>query len=309
MDWLVYWMVRGVVALIQGLPLRWAARLGRAGGAVAFWLDGRHRRVALRNLDQCFGAEKSADELRRIARENFRRIGENFVSAIKTASMSDTELDEVLKVNGAEKLLAAESGRGSRNCIVAIGHFGNFELYARRAMCIMGLKPATTYRGLKSPALNRLLQSLRQRSGCRFFERRTDAKALRQALNESGLLLGLLADQHAGDHGLWLPFLGRECSTSAAPAVFALRYDSTLYTAICYRTGLARWVIEVGDQIPTEENGKARSVEEITRDVNRAFETAVLRDPANWFWVHQRWKPKKSRTRSVPSSTAEVLEA
>jgi len=108
---------------------------------------------------------------------------------------------------------------------------------------------------------------------------------------------------------LWVPFLGRECSTSAAPAVFALRYDATLYTAICYRTSLARWVIEVGDQIPTEENGKARSVEEITRDVNRAFETAVLRDPANWFWVHQRWKPKKSRTRSVPSSTAEVLEA
>ena len=27
------------------------------------------------------------------------------------------------------------------------------------------------------------------------------------------------------------------------------------------------------------------------RDVNRAFEIAVRRDPANWFWVHRRWKP------------------
>jgi lauroyl/myristoyl acyltransferase len=26
------------------------------------------------------------------------------------------------------------------------------------------------------------------------------------------------------------------------------------------------------------------------RDVNRAFEAAVRRDPANWFWVHRRWK-------------------
>jgi KDO2-lipid IV(A) lauroyltransferase len=28
------------------------------------------------------------------------------------------------------------------------------------------------------------------------------------------------------------------------------------------------------------------------RDVNRAFEAAVRRDPANWFWVHDRWKTK-----------------
>ena len=26
------------------------------------------------------------------------------------------------------------------------------------------------------------------------------------------------------------------------------------------------------------------------RDVNRSFEAAVRRDPANWFWVHRRWK-------------------
>jgi lauroyl/myristoyl acyltransferase len=27
--------------------------------------------------------------------------------------------------------------------------------------------------------------------------------------------------------------------------------------------------------------------------VNQAFEQAVRRDPANWFWVHNRWKPVK----------------
>ena len=157
--------------------------------------------------------------------------------------------------------------------------------------------------------MNRLLQSLREQSGCLFFERRTDAKALRSALNESGLLLGLLADQHGGDGGLWAPFLGQECSTSTAPAVLALRYDGLLYTAICYRVGLAQWTVEVGDQIPTHENGNARSVEEITRDVNRAFESAVLRDPANWFWVHQRWKPRKRKFRDGVREAAEALDA
>ncbi len=87
-----------------------------------------------------------------------------------------------------------------------------------------------------------------------------------------------------------LPFLGHDCDTSAAPAVFALRYHCPLHTAICYRIGLAKWRIEVGDEIPTRENGAPRSIEAIMRDVNRAFEIAVRRDPANWFWVHRRWK-------------------
>ena len=308
MDAVLYWIARGAVTLVQALPLRWGAWLGRAGGAFFYWMDARHRQVALRNLKQCFDREKSGAEIRAIARENFRRIGEGFVSAIKTSSMSDDELKGVLKVNGAQKLLASDCGSGSRNCIVAIGHFGNFELYARSAMCICGLKPATTYRGLRPPSLDRLLQSLRRRSGCRFFERRTDAKALRQALNDSGWLLGLLADQHAGDQGLRVPFLGHECSTSVAPAVFALRYDSPLYTAICYRTQLAGWVIEVGDQIPTLEEGKPRSVEDITKDVNAVFEKAILRDPANWFWVHQRWKPRKVRMRSDLNAPPPVVE-
>jgi KDO2-lipid IV(A) lauroyltransferase len=34
------------------------------------------------------------------------------------------------------------------------------------------------------------------------------------------------------------------------------------------------------------------------RDVNRAFEIAVRRDPANWFWVHKRWKIPKPEVRS-----------
>jgi tetraacyldisaccharide 4'-kinase len=58
MDTLLYWFAKLLVTLLQALPLRTVARLGRAGGAVAFHLDGRHRRVALRNLTMCF-PEKS----------------------------------------------------------------------------------------------------------------------------------------------------------------------------------------------------------------------------------------------------------
>jgi KDO2-lipid IV(A) lauroyltransferase len=64
---------------------------------------------------------------------------------------------------------------------------------------------------------------------------------------------------------------------------------------------LAKWEIEVGDEIPTRENGAPRSTADIMRDMNRAFEIAVRRDPANWFWVHRRWKGCESKVQSPES--------
>ena len=302
MEPLLYLAARILVAVIQGLPLRWVARLGRLGGGLAYLLDGRHRRVACRNLQMCFGGEKPADEIRLIARENFRRIGESFACAVKTASMSIQQLRPHVEFV-APALLAPDH---PVKMVAAIGHFGNFELYARFGQFAPGFRCATTYRGLRQESLNRLLQTLRERSGCEYFERRFDGPALRIFMRKPGVMLGLLADQHAGDAGLRLPFLGQDCSTSAAPAIFALRYDCALFTGICYRVGLARWRIEAGAEIPVRLNGEPRSAEAIMRDVNSAFEAAVRRDPANWFWVHNRWKPSSPGRRHAKRPAASV---
>ena len=109
------------------------------------------------------------------------------------------------------------------------------------------------------------------------------------------MLLGLLADQHGG------PRLAR-CRSSDMTAPPRPRRPclpcaiiASLHTAICYRIGLGRWRIEAGEEIPTHENGQPRPPAAIMRDVNRAFEVAVRRDPANWFWVHRRWKAVEDR--------------
>ena len=316
MGTLLYLGARALVALLQALPLTWVARIGRTGGAGFYWLDARHRRIALRNLKFCFGDVKSVLEIKALARENFRRIGENFCCAVKTAGMDADEIRRCVEVVGAEALENPPSTQRARSLVMAIGHFGNFELFARAAQLYRGYQSATTYRALRQPALNRLLQSLRAKSGCLLFERRSDAVTLKTAMSEQRIMLGLLADQHAGDKGLWLPFFGRECSTTAAPAVLALRYGCPLRTAICYRTGLGRWRIEVGEEIPTHDKGIARSSAAITLDINRAFEAVVRRDPANWFWVHNRWKatrPKiqgpRSKVQSPKSGSSEAISS
>jgi lauroyl/myristoyl acyltransferase len=308
MDTLLYLLVRFGIAIVQSMPVPIVVRIGRLGGLIAYWLDARHRNVAIRNLTMCFGKEKSETEIRALARENFCRLGENYLGAVKSAGMSPEAISPYFKVTGWEKISPYVPNAGPQSRIVAIGHFGNFELFTRLVQFVRGFQGAATYRALRQPSLNRLMQSLREQSGCKFFERRTESAALRAAMNSSGLLLGLLADQHAGRSGMRLPFLGHDCSTSSAPAIFALRYDCPLHVGFCYRTALGRWEIELSGEIPTRENGQARSKEDIMRDVNRAFEVAVRRDPANWFWVHDRWKPvKKKVAEAEPTSLDEDL--
>lgn len=304
MDLLLSLLASFLIRGLQKLSLPTVARFGRACGALVYWLDGRHRRVAIRNLTLCFGKEKRAKEIRELARENFRRIGENFACAVKTASMSVDELRSCVEFVAPALIAAGQKAEGTR-LVAAIGHFGNFELYARFGQFAPGLSTGTTYRGLRQPSLNRLLQSLREKSGCAFFERRFDAAALKAFMNQDGVLLGLLADQHGGPRGLRLPFLGVECSTSAAPALFALRYSARLFTGVCYRTGLGKWRIEAGPEIPTHtSDGRARPATDIMLEVNRAFAVAVRKDAANWFWVHNRWKGNPQALAEIDSAAA-----
>ena len=302
MNAIVYVVAWCVVKILQALPLRWVARFGRAAGAAAFLVDARHRRVAIKNLTQCFGKEMSAAQIRDLAKENFRRIGENYCCAAKTAAMTWEELAPHVKFEGPSWVMDRVAAK-PRSIVVAIGHFGNFELYARFGSANPNFQCATTYRALHPPSLNKLLQSLREKSGCNYFERRTDMAALKSWILPEGQMLGFLSDQHAGRSGVRAPFFGVDCATTAAPAVFALRYSQPLLVAICYRTDLACWRVEISEQIPTQDLGRARSVEALTVDINRAFETAVRRDPANWFWVHNRWKPDK-----LPASRPQAPE-
>src|SRR5688572_14641151 len=155
MDKLLYLVARTLVAFLQALPLRGVARLGRAGGALTYYLDARHRRVAVKNMTMCFGREKSPSEIRALAKENFRRLGENYASAIKTAVMTPEQLQPHFEFVGAEKILPHEANAGPQSRVVAIGHFGNFELYARFGQFVPVFKCATTYRGLRQSSLNR----------------------------------------------------------------------------------------------------------------------------------------------------------
>jgi len=293
-EWLLIAFAGLCLPFLLALPLRWVAAMGRAGGWVAWHLDRRHRQVALSNLEKCLGATMDSESRFALAREHFRRLGENYASALRTSVMTWNQVALHVDVSGLTSARSVMDAHPNRSIVVAIGHFGNFELFTWAKQAFPGIQIATTYRSLRQSLATQMLLRLRRRSGCLFFERRTESAALRRALRTQRLAVGFLADQHDG-RGIRLPFLGQDAGTSIAPAVFALRYGCPLITAFCFRVSFARWRLEMGDEIPTRNpDGGKRPIADITLDVNRSFERAIRRDPANWFWVHRRWKPGPS---------------
>jgi len=296
---LFYWLARSFVVLVQLMPLKLVALVGRFGGFVFYFLDVRHRRVAVNNLLACLCNSHSKKEIISIARENFCRIGEVYFSALKTAAIPSEKIGPVLSSKGEENISLAKREDGSLpSFLFALGHFGNFELFAKSGVFVPGYDLSTTYRGFRQPWLERLILSLRKKSGICFFDRRWDGVKLRAFMNRPGTITGLLADQSAGRSGLRLPFFGRPCSVTPSPALFALRYNLSLHGCFCRRLGLGRWEIEVGPEISTRFGGRARPIEDIMSDINSLFESFILEDPANWFWVHDRWKrPERAKMR------------
>jgi lauroyl/myristoyl acyltransferase len=43
-------------------------------------------------------------------------------------------------------------------------------------------------------------------------------------------------------------------------------------------------------------------------EVNAAYERAIRRDPANWFWPHRRWKSYYKRLENQQKENAENKE-
>jgi lipopolysaccharide heptosyltransferase II len=90
---------------------------------------------------------------------------------------------------------------------------------------------------------------------------------------------------------LWCPFFGRLASTSTLAATLALRTRAQVVPAAVYTVGVARWRCVLFPPIPTEST----AAEALTLQINAALEQQIREQPADWFWVHNRWKTPKPK--------------
>jgi len=102
--------------------------------------------------------------------------GENFACAA-TAVHAPRGLKPV-RPNSRPPTSSRRPGPKAAQLVVAIGHVGNFELYARFGSIAPPTK-AHHVPGLRQPSLNTPHAGFARALGCLYFERRTDGAALR----------------------------------------------------------------------------------------------------------------------------------
>jgi lipopolysaccharide heptosyltransferase II len=147
------------------------------------------------------------------------------------------------------------------------------------------VRNASVYQGLGNRFIDRHVRQTRSQTGLELFDRHDGFEPVIDLLRSGGGV-GVLSDQHAGDHGVWTPFFGRLASTSPLPALLARRTRAALIAAGVYATGYARWRMVFTERF--DQTGASIAV--LTSKINQVIEQQIRRAPEDWFWVHNRWK-------------------
>jgi len=287
LDFSIYLLYRAGTAIASALPVRLLFAIGNLVGLGAWMLLPKYRRLARRNLEIAFAKEKTPRELRRIARRHFQSLGANLLSSVKMGSMP---LEKMARFVQTENLDAVHQElRAGRPVILLLSHIGNWELFAQLFPHYVDyVRLSTVYQKLGNRYIDEHVRRKRARTGVELFDR---SEGFHQPIEllRSGGLIGILGDQHAGDHGLWTPFFGRLASTSPLSALLAKRTGAAVIAAAAHTEGPARWRMVFTPRLDSPDD----SVDSVTLKANATIEQQIRRAPEDWFWVHNRWKTPK----------------
>ena len=271
------------------LPRRLCLALGRLAGSILFRLDGRHRRLALRNLETAFGTEKTPEERLAIARASFRHFGAVTADILKLCHLSTARTQALLEVEGEEYLTGAlAAGRGA---LIVTGHLGNWEVGAA-AISRVG-KLNVIARRLDNSALEKELLGLRRRLGATVIYKKEAGRRVLEALR-AGEIVAILIDQNVlRREGVFVDFFGRPASTTPGLAAFHLRTGTPVVPSFCRPAagGTYRVVIHPPLDLPAAGPLEA-NVLNITQILTKIIETEIRRTPELWLWFHDRWRSR-----------------
>lgn len=282
-DRLVYILALLALGFIRLLPLSVCFVLGQAVGALLWFILPGYRRLARENLTVAFGREMSPAAIRELTFKHFITLGANVASAVKIPTLSQSAIERIAHIENLD-LIRDKIAKG-RPVLLAINHIGNWELYAQLVFQVPEAHFGTVYQALHNKLVDDLVNRDRRRLGVQTFDRKAGFQGALALLREPGIL-GVLVDQHAGNSGVWTPFFNRLCSTSPLSSTLAIRTAAAVIPAAIYTTGFARWRVVLGPEVAWS----ADKPEQLTLDINKALEKQVRVSPADWFWVHNRWK-------------------
>ncbi|MES2961271.1 MAG: lysophospholipid acyltransferase family protein [Pseudomonadota bacterium] len=216
--------------------------------------------------------------------DNLGRIVGEF-GHIGACKMEDIEsLLEISEESRENLRILKESGKGG---IIFGAHTGNWEV-GPKAFLKNGLKVSTVYRPLNNPYVEKMTANLR---GVAMIEKSASgSRKIIEEIKKGGFVI-ILVDQKVSE-GEPVKFFHDDAITTTSIARIALKYDVPLIPARSIRLGKKfRFYVEVEKPLAFQKSEDLNSdVLQLTRKVNIKLEEWIKQYPAQWFWVHNRWK-------------------
>ncbi len=288
-DWIADRLLRMLIAAALSLPLRLRLWLmGRFVARIMAPLAG-YRGRAMANLAHVW-PELSEDRKRALADAVADQAGRTMIENYDPAGLIRRMARVPLHGPG---VAAIEQARDQGQPVLFVtGHIGNFEA-PRAALVARGYRIGGLYRPMSNPYFNaHYAANMHALSEPVFEQGASGTRGLIRHLRAGGMAV-LLFDLY-DSAGVPIPFMGQPAPTLTSAAEIARRTGALMVPFFGLRgpDGIS-FRLEFDAPIPHGDPV------DMMRAATRALEDRVQAEPAQWFWIHRRWKPERQRRRAA----------
>ena len=281
------YLVLGLVWLIHWLPLRTQAALGRGLGWWLHLVVGSRRQVALRNLELCLPELDPAERVA-LVKQHFGWMGRSLIEHGLLWYASAQRLKRLILVEG-DVGLAERSGRP---VMWLAPHFAGLEQAGMATQLFQTRVGVNIYQNQSNPVLNRAVLAGRARFGrALMFARQASSLAVVRGIRRGHPFFNP-ADMDFGlRDAAFVPFFGVPAATLLAPARMVRSLNMVVQPVVV--TMLPRGRGYLVRFLPAWENFPG-AMDDLaaTAHINRWIESEVRRNPAQYLWVHRRFKTR-----------------
>jgi len=284
----LYYFVRFLIfsagLVRRKLWLRFCGMLGR----VACWFSPKPAARMVRHLTIAFGNEKSPREIQQLVKKTFEMLGKNAGDILRSLNVQNlADLEKFLVTTGLENYEhAVAKGKG---VMFLTCHLGAFDLQITN-MALRGLKPNIIGTALSDERLNQLLLKYRNAYGAIAIERGKESVRLFKAL-KSGGSIAILIDQDTKVKSRFVNFFGKPAATPIGATVLALKSGCAVVPTYVFLDENMQQQMRILPEIPLVYTGDDEQDLVInTQNFTNFTEQVVREHPAQWVWMHERWK-------------------
>ena len=291
-----HWQLHGlntktVFGLTCGVVSRTPRRVSYGIGHVSTWLAYHLMRqstaAVVENLRVVF-PERSAAELRALARETYHCYARDTIDFIRGLSMSKAQLTVHLStVRGFDRMLA-----GGKGALLVAGHFGNWELGGLVLRTIFDFPLTVIGMPETDPDVDRMRRDLRASHEIETLKVRQSADtALRiRRILAANEIVAMLADRPFGRDRVEVQFFGRPTGFLRTPALMGYLTGAPLVPSFLLRQPDGRFSGYASDPIYVSRTGdRDAAVQAAMQAFASVLETEVRKCPTLWYHFYPYW--------------------